>query len=236
MFTQSADIYDLVYSFKDYEKESADIAQAIKTARPGCKSILDVGCGTSEHHKYLGRHFSIDGLDLDENFIRISQQKNPGGQYTVGNMTRFNLNKQYDAVICLFSSIGYLQSVDEIVSAFRCFHQHLKPNGLVMLELWFDKSNWQEGKVHMVSVDKEDIKICRMNKAFTRGDFTIIIFNYLVGTPDEGVRNFVEEHKLRLTSREEMTEAFRQAGFEVSFEEKGLTGRGMYYGSKSEKV
>jgi len=232
MFTDSSDIYDLVYSFKDYEKESADIIQTIKSVRPDCKSILDIGCGTSEHHKYLNKHFSVDGLDLNENFIKTSRQKNPGGQYSVGNMVRFGLNKQYDVIICLFSSIGYLQTLDEIVSALRCFHAHLKSNGLLIVEPWFNKSNWQSGKVHMVSVDQENLKICRMNKAFTSGDFTIINFHYLVGTEDNGVKHFVEEHKLRLTSEEEMVQAFKQADFEVTFDKKGLIGRGMFYGTK----
>jgi len=34
MFTESADIYDLVYSFKDYKKESEEIRTAIKSKRP----------------------------------------------------------------------------------------------------------------------------------------------------------------------------------------------------------
>ena len=29
-----------------------------------------------------------------------------------------------------------------------------------------------------------------------------------------------------------MFEAFKEAGFDVTFDEKGLTGRGMYYGIK----
>jgi len=83
MFKDSSDVYDLVYSFKDYGKESADIIQVIMRARPECKTILDIGCGTSEHHKYLSKHFSIDGIDLNDKFILTSKQKNPSGHYSV---------------------------------------------------------------------------------------------------------------------------------------------------------
>lgn len=75
MFTDSSDIYDLIYSFKDYEKESNEITEIIKKVRPDCKKILDIGCGTSEHHKYLNKHFVTDGIDLNEKFIEISKQK-----------------------------------------------------------------------------------------------------------------------------------------------------------------
>lgn len=233
MFTDSSEIYDLVYSFKDYEKESAEIIDAIKAAKPYCKTILDIGCGTSEHHKYLSKHFAVDGIDLNESFVKISQHKNPTGQYTVADMANFNLNKQYDAVVCLFSSIGYLQTMQEIVAALTCFYKHLKPNGLLLVEPWFTKDTWHNGKLLMLPVDKENIKICRMTKSYTSGDFSILDFNYLVGTMKDGVKYYREEHKLRLTSTEEMLTAFKQACFDVTFDEKGLTGRGMYYGKNS---
>jgi 2-polyprenyl-3-methyl-5-hydroxy-6-metoxy-1,4-benzoquinol methylase len=236
MFTDSSDIYDLIYSFKDYEMESADIIQTIKKLRPECKTILDIGCGTSEHHKYLNKHYSIDGIDLNEKFIQISKQKNPSGYYSVENMLKFELNKKYDVIICLFSSIGYLQSLEEIVSALKCFNKHLNPNGILILEPWFTKENWNKGKVHMLSYEKEDIKICRMNRSYLSGDVTILNFHYLVGTIEKGVQYFQEEHKLRLTSTDEMQEALRIADFEYSFDEKGLNGRGMYYGVKMANV
>jgi len=180
MYTDSSDVYDLIYSFKDYEKESADIIQVIKSAKPACKSILDVGCGTSEHHKYLSKHFSIDGIDLNDRFIEISREKNPNGTYRTENMASFDLNKQYDVIICLFSSIGYLETTDEILASLRCFNKHLNPNGMVILEPWFNKENWHTGKVYMTTYDKEDIKICRMSRSYPSGDFSILNFNYCI--------------------------------------------------------
>jgi 2-polyprenyl-3-methyl-5-hydroxy-6-metoxy-1,4-benzoquinol methylase len=66
---------------------------------------------------------------MNDKFILTSKQKNPSGHYSVENMVQFDLNKQYDVIICLFSSIGYLQTVDEILSALKCFNKHLKPAG-----------------------------------------------------------------------------------------------------------
>lgn len=87
MFTESADLYDLIYSFKDYQKESEEIISAISTKKPGCKSILDVGCGIAEHHKYLKDKFQIDGLDINGKFIESAKAKNQSGSYYVADMT-----------------------------------------------------------------------------------------------------------------------------------------------------
>jgi ubiquinone/menaquinone biosynthesis C-methylase UbiE len=233
MFTESSDIYDLVYSFKDYQKESEEIKHIIKAQRPDCKTILDIGCGTAEHHKYLKGHFTIDGIDINEKFISIARQKNSGGNYSVADMTSFDLDNKYDVIICLFSSIGYLRSVDKIVSALKCFNRHLNPNGLVILEPWFTVDNYNPGKVHMTTYDKENIKICRMNLSYVENNFSILNFQYLLGTIDKGIQHFEERHELRLSSKEEMINAFKTADFEVTFDERGLIGRGMYYGTKN---
>ena len=84
----------------------------------------------------------------------------------------------------------------------------------------------------MLTYDRDDIKICRMNLSETNGRLSIVNFHYLLGTPDNGVRHFEERHEFALFSQDEMREAFEEAGFEVSYDEKGLIGRGMYFGTK----
>ena len=232
MFTESADIYDLVYSFKDYQKESEEIISAIKAKRPDGKSILDIGCGTAEHHKYLKNKFLIDGLDINGDFIKSAKAKNPGGSYHVADMTNFNLNKRYDIIICLFSSIGYVKTVDKLTSTMKCFNDHLNDNGLIIVEPWFTPDTWYNGKLHMLTHDKGDIKICRMNISESNGKLSVINFHYLLGTPDKGVRHFEERHELAMFTKEEMIKAFKDADFKVSHDEHGLIGRRMYYGTK----
>jgi hypothetical protein len=64
MFAKTAEFYDLVYSFKDYEAEAAKIRNLIHAKHPSAKAILDVACGTGEHARFLASDFSIDGIDL----------------------------------------------------------------------------------------------------------------------------------------------------------------------------
>jgi hypothetical protein len=71
-----------------------------------------------------------------------------------------------------------------------------------------------------------------MNIAETAANLSVINFHYLIGTPEEGVRHFEERHELALFTKEEMERAFDEAGFETSYDEKGLIGRGMYFGTK----
>src|SRR3954462_10482336 len=130
MFSETAALYDTIYStFKDYDAESAKIAALLERERPGCRTVLDVACGTGEHARLLAeRHGNrVDGIDLDPTFVEIAQRKNPAGHFGVGDMRDFHLPRRYDAVICLFSSIGYVRTLDGVSEAIARFREHVAP-------------------------------------------------------------------------------------------------------------
>src|SRR5579864_2877898 len=169
MFSVSAELYDAIYSFKDYSTESSKIRKLIEQERPGAKSILDVACGTAEHAKHLSVNFEIDGIDVEPKFIEIARAKNPAGNYSVADMRSFQLGKRYDIVQCLFSSIGYLLTPEDIVAALKCFRAHLAPGGVILVEPWLTPSAYKLGYPHMITVDQPNLKVCRMNVSTREG-------------------------------------------------------------------
>lgn len=67
MWKELAKHYDLLYSWKDYEKESEVIHKLIgKYKRTEGNKLLDVACGTGNHIQYLKGHYNIRGLDLNK--------------------------------------------------------------------------------------------------------------------------------------------------------------------------
>ena len=139
MFTATAELYDAIYStFKDYVHESAHIAGLLRQANPRCRTVLDVACGSGEHARLLAAQgFAVDGVDLDPAFVRIASRKHPAGRFVEGDMSDFHLSQRYDAVLCLFSSIAYLQTLDRVGLALACFREHLAPGGVIVIEPWY---------------------------------------------------------------------------------------------------
>lgn len=228
MFTESAQWYDALYSFKDYAKESAQIIARLQDAHPRAKSVLDVACGTGEHDRYLAEVYRVDGLDLNPDFIRVAEGKNPAGKYYCADMTDFQLEQRYDVLLCLFSSIGYVKTVEKLVETLTCFRRHLNPGGVILVEPWFTPQAWNPGEsVHMLTAETERGKICRMNLSEQQGSLSIINFHYLVGTR-AGIRHFTEQHELGLFSVEDMLAAFQAARLGASYDEQGIAGRGLY--------
>src|SRR5262245_39765836 len=148
MFTESAELYDIIYSsFKDYREETAQVAALLRAINPSYRTVLDVGCGTGEHARLLASHygFAVDGLDLNPAFLRIASAKHPSGRFYDGDMTDFQLQARYDVILCLFSSIGYVKTLDRVQQALRCFRNHLHRDGVVLVEPWFPPGKLEPG-------------------------------------------------------------------------------------------
>ena len=230
MFTESAELYDLIYSsFKDYCAEAAQIATLLRTAHPGCKTVLDVACGTGEHARLLAatHGFVVDGLDLDPQFVRIARRKHPAGQFFQADMADFQLSQRYDAILCLFSSIGYLRTLDRVICSLRRFREHLAPDGVIIIEPWFAPGVIDPWRVSRTTGEAAGIKIERVSQIEIDGPISRIHFDYVINDAT-GVRETSEIHELGLFTPEEMLQSFKAAGLDVHHDPKGLTGRGLY--------
>jgi SAM-dependent methyltransferase len=230
MFARSARYYDKIYAFKDYPAEVERIVALVERhLRSGGRRLLDVACGTGAHVEHLKAHFAVEGLDLSPELLALARRRNPKVVFHQADMIDFALDRRFDVVTCLFSSIGYVRTVENLRRAVGCMARHTEPGGVVLVEPWFTPSAWQSGTVHALLVDEPALKVARVNTSFAEGRLSYFDFHYLIGTP-EGTEHFVEHHELGLFGEEEMVEAFEAAGLEVAYDPEGLTGRGLYVG------
>jgi ubiquinone/menaquinone biosynthesis C-methylase UbiE len=231
MFSKTAQYYDLIYSQKDYQAEVEKLMAFIGENRASAGDrLLDVACGTGQHIYFLKERFEVEGLDLDPKLLEIARKRNPEVTFHEGDMIVFDLDRSFDVVICLFSSIGYVKTRENLNKAVATMARHLNLGGLLIIEPWFTPQDWNPGTLHAQVIDEPDLKIVRMNLSLSEGKTSYFDFHYLIGTLD-GIQHFVERHELGLFEREEMEMAFTRAGLQVAYDEEGLTSRGLYLGS-----
>jgi SAM-dependent methyltransferase len=233
MFSHTAQYYDTIYlAMKDYGAEVEKLTAFIRQySRSTGNRLLDVACGTGLHLSYLKQHFKVEGLDLDEQLVTIARQRNPEVSLHQADMTDFDLGRPFDIVTCLFSSIGYVKTLDNLSRAVQCMAHHLAPGGVLLIEPWFTPETWRPGTVHARFMDEPDPKIARINTSFVEGRLSIMDMHYLIGTP-EGTEHYVERHELGLFTTEEIRHALTTCGLEVTYDATGVTGRGLYIGQR----
>lgn len=233
MFSKTAQYYDKFYDFKDYRAEVEKLAQlTTRYLAPGQHNLLDVACGTGKHLEFLREHFTVEGLDLDGELLEAARERLPGVPFHQADMETFQLGRTFDVITCLFSSIGYLKTIERVGNACRNMAGHLNPGGLLVIEPWFTPEQWHPGRVHMLTVDEPELKLARMNTSMAEGRLSIIEFHYLIGTP-RGTEHFTERHEIGLFEQAEMQAALESAGLRTSYDPDGLMGRGLWVGIKS---
>lgn len=219
-----AQYYDLFYlRRKDYESEARVIERIItEEGLPQTRTLLDAGCGTGEHLKHLSTRFSCTGLDINKRMVELAAGKVPAAKFCVGDMVSFKLDARFDVITCLFSSIGYVRTLRNLVKTLTNFRRHLKEGGLVVVEPWVFKADFIEGHMSLDTVEDGGVKFVRMAQSrLTEHEWTVEM-HYLIG--EEGaIRHEVEVHKMVALDREDYMQAFKTSRFkDVRFLEENL--------------
>ncbi|MET9390136.1 class I SAM-dependent methyltransferase [Streptomyces sp. NPDC006624] len=231
-----AEIYELVYAArgKDYAAESAEVTALVKERRPDASALLDVACGTGGHLAFFRDHFAtVEGLELSEHMSAQAERRLPGVRVHQGDMRDFALGRRYDAVSCMFSSIGYTRSPGELNGALAAMAGHLVPGGVLVLEPWYFPERFLPGYIADDLVRTEDRVTVRVSHSRRHGDDVPIVVHYIDARKDAGIRHFTDVHRMRLFTREQYETAFERAGCSVEYLTTGRFGCGLFVGVRA---
>ena len=231
MYQKIAGLYDVLLRSKDYRAASNQLHTLVQRYTPDATTLLDVACGTGKHLEYLQRDYLVEGLDLNPQMLEIARQRCPEVTLHHGDMADFSLDRGYDAITCLFCSIGYVKTVENMERVVENMARHVRRGGIVVVEPWLSPTSYWVGRVTADFVSEPELKIASMYTSQIEDRVSIFDMNYLVGTP-AGIEYFTEREELGLFTHEEYLEAFRKAGLESHYEPEGLFGYGLYFGRR----
>lgn len=225
-YAHPAEWYDRIYSAqgKDYPAEADKVAAIIHQIAPDASSLLDVGCGTGLHLLRFADHFvRSSGIDLDHSFVQRAVDR--GCDAHVGDMCTFARPTTFDAVTCLYSSIGHVGDVVRLNKAVANMASHLTPGGVFVLEPWYANEQWEDGGFGVEVSDAPDSILTRTNHTASDGRVSILTCAW-THVDLGGITQQYEVLRLtRFTSAEYRT-AIEGAGMTAAFLTEGCNGDG----------
>ena len=212
--------YRTVYGHRD-EQEAARNAPAILNLlglTPHAR-VLDLACGEGRYARALAsRGFRLTGVDLSDELLEEARRRSPSvpgsPTYLRCDMRELPFRRQFDAVVCLFTSFGYFDERSDDAKVLEGVERALVPGGRLLLDL----PNPEHVRTRLVAESEEH-----------RGPYLLRLRRRLDDGAEGGpyVRKHVEivdkrtgeavfevEERVRLYPAQAIDEALRAAGLE----------------------
>jgi SAM-dependent methyltransferase len=232
-YARLAKYYDQMYSFIDYKGNARKLHNIIQRYKKSSGNrLLDVACGTGTHILYLKDKYRAMGLDLSPEMLDVAREKCIGIEFVQADMINMSLGREFDVITCLFGSIGYLTTLDDLAKTISAFSKHLVPGGVVIVEPIFTLETARDGSMGIICLDLPEIKIARANVSRKEGGLVFLDFHFLISSIEHGTEHFVDPSPMGVFSRETYLQLMKDSGLSASFIEPGLTKEGLFIGVK----
>lgn len=129
--------YQILYSHRDAADAAGLVLPLIEKGglRPG-QRVLDMACGRGRHAAVFARAgMRVTGIDISEVSIADAAREVPEAEFVVHDIRVPYASMHFDAVVCLFTSLGYSDDRADDHQAVAAGALALKPDGLFVLDL-----------------------------------------------------------------------------------------------------
>lgn len=215
-------------------QREADFIVASMGLKAGAR-ILDLGCGDGIHAVALAeRGFEVLGVDSSEPLLEQAQKRAAAAgakaAFALGDMRELALDAQFDAVICMNTTLGYFNDRQNYQVVERCF-KALTPGGQIIIDVvnrdWVINEVplrvwWEDGGVLLMEEVGFDSKLSRLQV-----QRSLVI--------DESIP-FEQSISIRMYSSHELVTMLRLAGFQVSDVTGDLAHPGVYLGPGNRRL
>ena len=141
MYETFAYYYDQLGWKRFSETRASFVLDFIAENRLSVNLVLDIACGTGTFAILLAeKGIRVTGIDISEDMIAVAKKKakeatTQNVEFHIGDMKDFKLNTEFDLVTCNYDSLNHLLREEDILSAFRCVHSHLRAKGIFIFDV-----------------------------------------------------------------------------------------------------
>lgn len=138
-----AELYDIFYQAKPYEQEAKFVHECL--GRHGVATggrLLELACGTGKHAVQFAKHgYAVTATDYSPGMIEIARERARREKVEISfeqrDMRKLEApDRPFDAAVCLFDAIGYVQTMSAVGEVFRGVRASLRQGGLFVAEFW----------------------------------------------------------------------------------------------------
>lgn len=159
MYTDLAWAWPIISPPSDYKEETELFSAIIKEhSKIEVKTLLHLGCGGGHNDYWFKNHFTVTGVDISRDMLKLARSLNPDVAYHYGDMRTVRLGTQFDAVAIL-DSIAYMVSEKELKDAFTTAYHHLRPGGIFLTQVELHAGHFNQNNTRCSTHAQNDTEI-----------------------------------------------------------------------------
>lgn len=139
-YSRLAAIYDYVMRHVDYVHWADYVESLFLRHNTAPARLLDLACGTGSLVLELrSRAYGMDGADGCREMLDMAVEKARRSGYDISfhhkNLLDLSGLPQYDAALCLYDSINYLMTLEDVSRALTEVHRVVAPDGVFIFDI-----------------------------------------------------------------------------------------------------
>ncbi|MCH4813439.1 class I SAM-dependent DNA methyltransferase [Vreelandella neptunia] len=131
LYTDLSGYYDLMCVDINYQAQSDAIRRLHQIFGNDGTTHLDLACGTGPHVRhFIDFGYLSSGLDINQPMLDIAATRCPEAQFTLQDMSDFEVNAPQDLITCFLYSIHYNDGIEKLHACISSAHRALKSGGI----------------------------------------------------------------------------------------------------------
>ncbi|WP_336274501.1 class I SAM-dependent DNA methyltransferase [Vreelandella indica] len=131
LYTDLSGYYDLMCVDIDYQAQSNAIRRLHQLFGNDGTAHLDLACGTGPHVRhFIDFGYASGGLDINQPMLDIAASRCPEAQFTLQDMSTFDVSEPLDLITCFLYSIHYNDGIEKLTACIASAHRALKAGGV----------------------------------------------------------------------------------------------------------
>ena len=218
-FNEYAEVYNYLYSDKDYIGEANYVHELIQLHRKGAISVLEYGSGTGVHGRLLGElSYKVKGIEPSDQMLSLAKESD-NFSIQKGDIREYkDFGYEFEVCLVLFHVFNYLQSLQDQRKAFENIRKQLSFGGLALLEVWHGPAvEFQKPELRIKEVAGEFGAILRTARPIevTRHSVSVKYDIFYRPGNQQSYQRIQETHVLRPTYPDEINVLCQETDFRV---------------------
>ena len=217
-----AQLYDTIYSAKDYSFEVEKVLEFARRYGVGTGSLIDYGCGTGNHARRFAENVvKVYGIDCNQHMLAVAREKTKelkNIEFLHDSERTVVPEASIDLFCLLFDVLSYIVENDALERLLSYVVSRLKPRGLFVFDFWYGPgvlslrpvNRWKE-------FDVSGGKILRLTGADLDWNNSIVNVTHdvIVAQENQIKDRFVDRHVMRFFFKKEIDYLLKTHGLEI---------------------